>query len=290
MTRWSYLILVVYIVLAVNAQGKLEDDTTTKEPPSTITTKETTTKPTTTSTSTTTSSTSTSTTTQKTSTTTETTTAPPTPKPTPTPTPTPAAPKKYPKNIGHWLLNETSTSNVSCLALDAAFELKLPNVTTPVDVPLDANITGKCGEMEITASLTWMTGNDSNVLMLTFGKKGSNFLLKDVSVSLPGQDVSGKLENVTLYETPLNRTYKCVSESPVKLSNQVELKVASMRVEPFRSSPFTGYSKEYECSSDDVSTVVPFAVGISLALLVVIVLVAYLIGRRRSRARGYQSV
>jgi len=39
-----------------------------------------------------------------------------------------------------------------------------------------------------------------------------------------------------------------------------------------------------------VTDVVPIAVGASLAGLVVIVLIAYLLGRRRSRARGYQSV
>ena len=36
--------------------------------------------------------------------------------------------------------------------------------------------------------------------------------------------------------------------------------------------------------------VVPIAVGVALALIVVGVLVAYLIGRRRHRQRGYQSL
>jgi lysosomal-associated membrane protein 1/2 len=45
-----------------------------------------------------------------------------------------------------------------------------------------------------------------------------------------------------------------------------------------------------DCPADDASDTVPIAVGAALAGLVVIVLIAYLIGRRRSRARGYQSV
>jgi lysosomal-associated membrane protein 1/2 len=36
--------------------------------------------------------------------------------------------------------------------------------------------------------------------------------------------------------------------------------------------------------------IVPIAVGVALAALVVLVLVAYLYGRRKSRQRGYQSV
>jgi len=45
-----------------------------------------------------------------------------------------------------------------------------------------------------------------------------------------------------------------------------------------------------QCPADDATDVVPIAEGAALAGLVVIVLIAYLVGRRRSRARGYQSV
>ena len=36
--------------------------------------------------------------------------------------------------------------------------------------------------------------------------------------------------------------------------------------------------------------IVPIAVGVALACLVVAVLVAYMVGRRRNRQNGYQSV
>ena len=45
-----------------------------------------------------------------------------------------------------------------------------------------------------------------------------------------------------------------------------------------------------ECSTDaKTNSIVPIAVGAALAGLVVIVLIAYLIGRRRNR-KGYESV
>lgn len=45
-----------------------------------------------------------------------------------------------------------------------------------------------------------------------------------------------------------------------------------------------------ECPKDnDTNSIVPIAVGAALAALVVIVLIAYLIGRRR-RNKGYESV
>lgn len=40
----------------------------------------------------------------------------------------------------------------------------------------------------------------------------------------------------------------------------------------------------------DTPDIVPIAVGIALAALVVVVLVAYLVGRRRSQTRGYLSM
>lgn len=43
------------------------------------------------------------------------------------------------------------------------------------------------------------------------------------------------------------------------------------------------------CTADNISDVVPIAVGCALAGLVVIVLIAYLVGRRR-RSGAYQSV
>ncbi|KAG0415289.1 hypothetical protein HPB47_007565 [Ixodes persulcatus] len=42
--------------------------------------------------------------------------------------------------------------------------------------------------------------------------------------------------------------------------------------------------------NNDISNIVPIAVGSALAALVVIVLLAYLVGRSRSRQKGYQSV
>lgn len=45
-----------------------------------------------------------------------------------------------------------------------------------------------------------------------------------------------------------------------------------------------------DCEPFVPSGIVPIAVGCSLAVLILIVLVAYLIGRRRSQARGYLSM
>lgn len=51
------------------------------------------------------------------------------------------------------------------------------------------------------------------------------------------------------------------------------------------------YFSAEECAADEkVSDIVPIAVGVALASLIIVVLIAYLVGRRRSRQKGYQSV
>lgn len=51
------------------------------------------------------------------------------------------------------------------------------------------------------------------------------------------------------------------------------------------------WGQEEECGMDILTNdIVPIAVGCALAALVVIVLIAYVIGRRRNRARGYESM
>ena len=60
-------------------------------------------------------------------------------------------------------------------------------------------------------------------------------------------------------------------------------KLVLVKDEPFSFKP------PMDCAYQP-NDVVPVAVGVTLAVLVVLVLVAYLFGRRRARQRGYQSV
>jgi len=112
----------------------------------------------------------------------------------------------------------------------------------------------------------------------------------------------------TQFATPLNRSFLCsdvgkidlearlddtltpTSQSGVKLSNAT---VTATRVEldAFRAKDVrpNQFQIPLDCAFHP-NDVVPIIVGCALAGLVVLVLIAYLVGRRKSRARGYQSV
>lgn len=94
------------------------------------------------------------------------------------------------------------------------------------------------------------------------------------------------------FEVAENKYYKCSQASEVSLGEKaVYLVFSDMKYEAFRTSNSANFvGVEKECTSDYHSDVMIIAIGCAIALFVVIVLIAYLIARRRSRQRGYQPV
>lgn len=109
------------------------------------------------------------------------------------------------------------------------------------------------------------------------------------------------------FVVPLNRSYLCTdagnqgmhtelhksneqsTDSGIKLPDAV-LSATKVQLDAFRSDlPFEDFQTPMDCTYRP-NDVVPIIVGCALASLVLMVLVAYLFGRRKSRARGYQSV
>jgi len=90
------------------------------------------------------------------------------------------------------------------------------------------------------------------------------------------------------------KSYKCSTSKSLTLSGDVTVSWKDVQVEAYmdrRASKKEGFSDVEDCPEDtQTSDIVPIAVGCALAGLVVVVLIAYLVGRRRSRQKGYQSV
>ncbi|UJR28402.1 hypothetical protein I4U23_009643 [Adineta vaga] len=105
--------------------------------------------------------------------------------------------------------------------------------------------------------------------------------------------------NVSLFEADRGNSYRCDTKTTVtgfNTTNNVtvtSIELENLRVQAFAddSKEFSDYGVEKVCSADadKNSNLIPIIVGACLAVLVVVVLVAYLIGRRRNR-NGYQSV
>jgi len=245
------------------------------------------------------------------STTTTTTTPPPAPTKPTTPAPPPA---KYPANEGRWALDK---NNTTCIMLKGAFQIsilyvdedKKKNATATVDIPVAANVTGgNCSEGWIVLSWPSSAGRKLSTLNFTFERNDTGhfsslaekgkfaLVLIDGSVVFDNDAHFGDtLVNVTIakaaFQTPMNHSYSCMVQETLT-EGKVTLKSSDMRIQAFMNKPsgHNEFDAAIDCVADDASDVVPLAVGAALAGLIVIVLFAYLIGRRRSRSRGYQSV
>jgi lysosomal-associated membrane protein 1/2 len=119
---------------------------------------------------------------------------------------------------------------------------------------------------------------------------------KDTFPLYPGGNITSNAFNLTMFKSDLKRSYLCASKEVQSLTSDNEnftvvVEFSHVKFDPFRTITGSSYQEAQDCQADDtVSEIVPIAVGIALAALVVIVLIAYFIGRRRSRRLAYQSV
>ncbi|XP_028162584.1 lysosome-associated membrane glycoprotein 1-like isoform X3 [Ostrinia furnacalis] len=264
---------------------------------------------------TTTSTTTTTTTTTTTSTTTTTTQKPPAPTPPPKPTP----PKPLPApDQGTWSLTN-KTSNVTCIVAQFAAQINITyrmtnnNVTSyrseVMNVPVNATV--QDGSCNASSTQQWLLigwpGSDGvlNTIRLQFLKNettrtyalSSLNLTVDASVLVNASVPADTLEFSYGEEwaTPLATSYRCLPATKLSMSNETYdatavVTVSRLQEEAFRTVNGTGFSAARECGGGDVPDAVPIAVGCALGGLVLVVLVAYLVARRRSAARGYLSM
>ncbi|KAF6038800.1 LAMP5 [Bugula neritina] len=97
--------------------------------------------------------------------------------------------------------------------------------------------------------------------------------------------------NLTDFSTQLGNYYSCDSSTNISLNKDVSLSMKSVKLQVFRNKNETGfYGEENKCSSgspdNPVDTVIPIVVGCVLGGLVIIVVIGYIIGRRRARAQN----
>uniref|UniRef100_A0A2R5LDT1 Lysosome-associated membrane glycoprotein 5 n=1 Tax=Ornithodoros turicata TaxID=34597 RepID=A0A2R5LDT1_9ACAR len=239
--------------------------------------------------------------------TTSTTTSAPTTTTTLAPSTTPA-PTGPPKNT----YNVTFANGTACILMEAAMQLKISylshNKTREAVVPLDKSAS-------VNSALSTCQGqNNTQVLAISFAehdsvtfvfKKNSTVFISEIGVNFTEDskyfpesdqpDHHGVVNNgqLFLFSVLPGKSYLCNRDGPVTVSDGVTLDLLSVQLQAFRTNDTSDpgqFGAATECSSGDISNIIPIAVGVCLAALVLIVLIAYMIGRRRSRQKGYQSV
>jgi hypothetical protein len=96
---------------------------------------------------------------------------------------------------------------------------------------------------------------------------------------------------VRYFPTALGRYYECNSIEDLNFKEKVVLTMSQVVINAFRNYTNTTIQGErHQCAHDALlRNLVPIIVGVGLAILIIIVLAAYLFSRHRTHA-GYQSI
>lgn len=174
-----------------------------------------------------------------------------------------------------------------------------------LNVPANATVAnGNCSDDQ-WLQLSWPSLNASvaNYMTIVYhmNETSKSYGVKNINISLAADNfVNGSsTDPIELYhgaewQTPVATSYRCKVPTQLNMSSDSEsaatVTLSRLQEEAYRTTPGTGFSAARECGGGDVPDAVPIAVGCALGGLVVVVLVAYLVGRRRSAARGYLSM
>ncbi|CAL8342555.1 unnamed protein product [Boreogadus saida] len=200
--------------------------------------------------------------------------------------------------------NVTNSNGSICLMavmglqLNVSYQSASDNKTVASVINLQPNGTSASGACETdTATLNLSSdGADGQKTNLTFvfslNTTSKKYHLSGVNLSaalLDMKDPPLLVGNLTLDYLPgtLDHSYMCRDQQTLTVTQGFSIHTYQLHVQPF------GYNGEFgpaeECQLDMDDMLIPIIVGAALAGLVLIVLVAYLIGRKRSHA-GYQTI
>eukprot|EP00066_Takifugu_rubripes_P019900 XP_011609166.1 PREDICTED: lysosome-associated membrane glycoprotein 2 isoform X2 [Takifugu rubripes] len=223
---------------------------------------------------------------------TTTTVAPTTPSTTPsttpvTTTPTPTLPAP---TTGNYSL-KVNVNSTACLLANFGLRIGVKLGKKYEEMNLDPNVTAASGSCGVDSSQLMLVSDSVNIT-LTFTNDTKKFRLHVFNAAgktRSGMPFSESNNNLTLWEASLSSSYMCNKEQNYSISDVLTIFTFNLHVQPFGVKKGL-FSTAEECFLDtDLSFLVPIAVGVALSFLIILVLISYLIGRRKSRT-GYQSV
>ncbi|XP_037787167.1 lysosome-associated membrane glycoprotein 1-like [Penaeus monodon] len=247
-----------------------------------------------------------------------------TPEPTTTtPEPTTTTPEPVTTSAPETNFNYNVTeNNVTCVMVQGTISFTVnyttkTNKTAVVTVTVPEHggtVTGTCNgtEGEQYIEITWGAVNETSSTRMTFNRTKDSWSLIDftatvfmgknfVNSTIYGEKLDLAMNyNFSPLEIGVNRSFNCHSHlSAFNVTGtldgaEYELPLGSdlTNIQIQAYNEIVGekdFVDSVHCTADNTSDVVPIAVGCALAGLVVIVLIAYLVGRRR-RSAAYQSV
>ncbi|XP_012993292.1 lysosome-associated membrane glycoprotein 1b [Esox lucius] len=214
------------------------------------------------------------------------------------PTAAPPTPPTRPERGNYSVTNGNGTT---CLMARMGLQINISvssaalNKTVWKVQNLQPNLTrssGSCDLESATLQLTDVPNKTNLTLVFSMNATTNKFHLSAVSLSAIWPDVKRPIAesngSLDYLRGTAGRSYMCREEQTLAVTVNFSLNTFQLQVQPFN---LTGaeFGTAEECQLDEDDMLIPIIVGAALAGLVLVVLVAYLIGRKRSHA-GYQTI
>lgn len=215
--------------------------------------------------------------------------------------PVTAPPHKDPGRPDRGNYKVTSSNGTVCLLASMGLQLNITyssaslNKTVQDVVNLQPNVTkssGSCAPDAASLRLTTDAEKTNLTFFFTLNTTSNKYHLNEVSLSAVLPDVkepfSAHNGSLDYLRGTLGYSYMCREEQTLDVAPDLSINTFQVQVQPFG---LTGdqFGAAEECQLDEDDMLIPIIVGAALAGLVLIVLLAYLIGRKRSHA-GYQTI
>ncbi|KAJ6667371.1 hypothetical protein lerEdw1_016492 [Lerista edwardsae] len=193
--------------------------------------------------------------------------------------------------------NVTGTGGICLLAsmgvqLNVTYHTKEKVKSDVLNLPSNASHSGNCNNTIVVLNLT----SDSTKLSFLFAQNTSTekYFLQGILVStrLPPEAIEHNFtasnNSLSALKASVGKSYKCRAEESIWVTKEASVNIFDVQIQAFK---FEGgnFGAVEECQLDENNMLIPIIVGAALAGLVLIVLIAYLIGRKRSHA-GYQTI
>ncbi|XP_054642784.1 lysosome-associated membrane glycoprotein 1b isoform X2 [Dunckerocampus dactyliophorus] len=201
--------------------------------------------------------------------------------------------------MGRYQVNDTR--GCACLLANMGLQLNISfssaslNKTVQDVVNLDPNVTMSSGSCGADNAILRLSANDNKTnLTFTFtvNTTSNKYHVSEISLSAAWPDMK---EPFSAHNATLNHlcgtvgySYMCRKEQTLSVVPELAINTFEVQVQPFNLTQ-DQFATAEECQLDKDDMLIAIVVGAALAGLVVIVLVAYLIGRRKSHS-GYQTI
>nr|XP_061799501.1 lysosome-associated membrane glycoprotein 1-like [Nerophis lumbriciformis] len=158
--------------------------------------------------------------------------------------------------------------------------------------PNDTKASGSCLKNNATLQLSADAIKTNLTFVFTLNETTSKYFVSEISLSAAWPDMkepfSARNSSLHYLGATLGYSYMCREEQTLPVVKDLSINTFQVQLQPFNLTR-NQFATAQQCQLDQDDMLIAIVVGSALAGLVLIVLVAYLIGRRRSHA-GYQTI